>query len=179
MARRTFRSLFTTARIGHVRKGVNYAIGNSYRGLRWLKRLGRKKADRDLQMTRDRVTVVTHWPRPLEHGFIDPLHKIPHHAAVADHDWSEWKRCYVRVPGFGKFYMHTLDQDLALLARLGMEGVLEPKGDHRMRNQRYWDGVKKLADKHHARISGYTLKANAANVPFMRAAGIRAFVLSK
>jgi hypothetical protein len=169
--------MFRPQAIGHVARGVNYAIGNSFRGLRYMALILRKKnADRDLQMTSDGVTVVTHWPRPLAHGFIDPEHKIPHLALIEDHTWAEWSRCYTA----GGYRMHTLDADLKLCGELGVTPWLEPKHDRRFRNQAFWDGVMVLAKRHGVRkVRGYTLRENADCLPFMRKAGIPATKLRK
>lgn len=174
------RRMFRPAAIGHVAKGVNYAIGNSERGLRFMRRvLRKKKADRDLQMTSDDVCVVTHWPRPLAHGFIDPLGLIHRTALVEDHTWKEWSRCYVKL-GRLKVYMHTLARDLQLCGELGMIPVLEPKHDKRFRNQPFWNGVMVLAKKYHVpAVRGYTLIENADCLPYMHAAGIPATKLRK
>jgi glycerophosphoryl diester phosphodiesterase len=171
------RRMFRPQSIGHVSKGVNYAVGNSYRGLRAMFRFGKRKADRDLQMTKDGVTLVAHWPRPLAHGFVDPEHKIPRLALISEHTWAEWQRCYTPA---GRYRMHTLEADLKLCGELGMVPYLEPKHDPRFRNQAYWDGVMRLARKHGVKqVRGYTLRENADCLPYMRRAGIRATQLRK
>ena len=169
------RSIFRAGRIAHVRRGVPYHRGNSIRGLQAAKRAGKRKADRDVLMTSDRVLVVTHWGRPLKHGFRDPLGRLDRNRTIGSMTWAEVSR--LRAPG--NYRINTLETDLRECARLGIEAVLEPKGDPRFRDQNVWNGIKALADRVGCRVSGYTLRANAGAVLYMRRAGIRTTILRK
>lgn len=172
MARIKWRRVFRRGTLAHPAKGVKYMVANSLRGMRWAKRLGKKSADRDLRFTKDGVCVVVHWSLLYKEGI-----PVPHNYRVEDHTWAEVSK----LRGPGGTAIHTLTEDLKLLASLKMYPILEPKSnDPRFHNPDWWAGIVILNRKLGGRtLRGYALRANAKAVPAMRGAGIRAHVLSK
>lgn len=170
--------------IAHVVQGVPYFLLNSIRGLRSAKRQRKPRADRDLQMTRDGVVVVTHWARPLSpHGprghdvFIDPLNRLAKHATVSQMTWDEVRRLRTKRGGYR---INTLDRDMQEAGRLNIGLVLEPKTpDKRWQDVNLWRKVRSDAARYGVpRLTGYTLRANRGAAPYMNEAGIPTKILS-
>lgn len=156
-------------RVFHKAHRTPYHVENSIRGIRKAKRAGYAGIDLDLQITKDGVIVNTHWPRPMmRDGFRDPKRKLRRWRTVGSMTWAEVSR--LRAPG--GYRINTLDRALAECARVGITAVVEPKGDKRFLNQAVWDGIKASANRHHARITGYTLLANSRALTFMNKAGV-------
>jgi hypothetical protein len=185
--RRSRRSIFNPGPIAHPRRGVRYYLVDSIRGLIAARRAHKQKADRDLQMTSDWVVVVCHDDRPLAKfpgepgrgGFHDPEGVFGPGFKISEHTWEEVAR--LRTPDNHR--ISTLTADLEECGRLGIEPILEPKGNPRFHDphhaQQVWDGIATTA--RHAgvrRMSGYALPANAAALPFMNRAGIPSHELS-
>ena len=161
--------------IYHVAHGVPYHREDSFRGIIFAAQHGYVWIDLDLQITKDGVVVVCHWPRPLLHdGFIDPEHKISRWAKVSDLTWAEVQRLHTK----DGYHIRTLDQCLAVCASHGIGAKVEPKGDRRFNAQPIWNQIKAEADRHHARISAYALIHNSFCLKYVRAAGIPASRLS-
>lgn len=179
MAGINWRKVFRPGSLAHNRKGVGYRFPNSFRGLRWAKRLGKKSADRDIQITKDGVWVVCHWSRPLLHdSFRDPAGKVTDKGTtVGQMTWADVSR--LESPEGIK--IHTLDADSNLCGELGLIPFWEPKtSDRRFQDAAAWAAHVAYAKKHGVRqVRGYALPGNAAAVPAMRAAGIPATYLRK
>lgn len=73
-----------------------YYAENSKTGIAHAAKVGATGIDLDCHVTRDGVIVATHWPRPLLHGFHDPLGKIAHHAHVGTLTVAEVQRLRTR-----------------------------------------------------------------------------------
>lgn len=170
--------------LAHVVHGVPYYLLNSIRGLRAARRLRKTRADRDLQITRDGVIVVTHWVRPLTpHGprghdvFIDPLRRLSRDRTIASMTWDEVSRLRTRR---GAYRINRLSTDIAEAGRLRMGLVLEPKTtDVRWQDPDLWRRIRDEATAAGVpKVTGYALRANRAAVPAMNAGGIPSYVLS-
>lgn len=161
--------IFRKGSIAHVRKGLAYHLANSLRGIRAARRARKREIDLDLQMTKDGVIVVCHWPRPLLHdGFRDPQGKIGRLRTVSSMTLAEVRR----LRAHGGYRIVPLAAALQECGKVGIDARLEPKGDRRFRNQARWDLVRNTADHFGVKLRGYALPQNAAALPYMRSAGI-------
>jgi hypothetical protein len=164
---RTGRRQFRGGAIGHVARGVKYHVGNSIRGLRAMAQWFRK-ADRDVQKTRDNRLVITHWPRPMiRDGFVDPLGKLSRWRTVDSMTLAEVQR--LRAPG--DYQIQTLEADAQECARLNIDPVYEPK-TKRLQNQADWDYIAKYAKGLGLKPRGYALPTHWGALKYMNKAGI-------
>lgn len=112
---------------------ADYAKSDSFEGLREAKREGRVP-DINLQIDADGVGWITHWARPLRHGWSDPQKKIKSGTPIQLMTTAEVSRL---VNGGRK--MHTVAATLAEAERIGLTKVeldvkynpqvLTPKGE--------------------------------------------------
>jgi glycerophosphoryl diester phosphodiesterase len=178
----TLRIRLKPGRIGHVAKGVQYYVNNSYRGLRAMVAQHKTWADRDVRKTKDNVLVITHWAKLFKYGFTDPhrpkgARVLGKDTVVEDMYWHEVRRL---VAG-DNYKIHRLSDDMNYCAKVGIWPKYEPKSKN-LANTALWKPVRAQADRIAAAhkkagkkrflISGYALGRNASVIPHMRAAGI-------
>lgn len=145
----------------HPRKGQPYHQVNSIRGIRRAKRKGYTEIDLDMQMTKDRVIVGTHWPRPMfKDGFRDPYRELSRLRTVASMTWEEVRR--LKAGRFPRTYrIQRIERLLQECARRGVGAVLEPKGDNRFDQDWPWVHIASVADDCGADVRVYSFQAEA------------------
>lgn len=166
--------LLALSSVYHVPKGVPYHRGNSIRGIRRAARRGFDKIDLDLLITRDRVIVGCHWPRPLlKDGFRDPMRQVGEFALVHRLPWAVVARL---VAGYVvRYRISRVERLLRECANVGIIALLEPKGDPRFRNDWPWDHIAKVADQVGCHVQVRALPQNAGALPAARRAGFKAW----
>ena len=145
---------------------------NSLRGAIYAHEHGYHAIDLDLQMTADRVIVVTHWPRPMRRdGFYDPWHKLDRDRTVASLDWWQVRRLRTS----DGYSIRRVEALLRKCGRLGVVALLEPKGDPRFARDWPWQHIATVADDCGATVSVRALPENADALPAARRAGFQAW----
>lgn len=96
---------------------------DSYRGLRAALRWLFRWIDLNFCVTRDGQLVNFHWPRPLLHGYRDPLGELPRHRHVGHMSSSE----ALRLVSPAGDAVHTAEQMIRRAGRLGLDVELEVK----------------------------------------------------
>lgn len=168
-ALRSLRRLFRPGRWGHTAKGVAYHVGNSLRGLRWMRRLNKTKADRDSTVTRDGVWVNTHWDRPLTHGFVDPTGKWKRFQRVTSSTWEQVKVLRSRE---GNFIIRKTNTDLAQMAALGFKrAAIDVKSWRNVTTERFLE-LKAMGEKHGVAIEVWVQRGNKRVIPMAQEAGL-------
>ena len=164
-------------RILHVKAPTPKHVENSLRGIRRARRKHFDAIDLDMQMTKDGVPVCTHWPRPMiRDGFRDPLRKIPRTRMVSEMTWHQVARLVAgRWPR--RYRIVSVDRALYECARQGVTALLEPKGDHRFRDDAVWQHIASVADRVGAHVVVYALPENEAALDPARRAGFKAWVI--
>lgn len=161
--------------IGHGAKGVPEFVSDSFPGLNAMHAQHKSQADRNVLPGKSRRLYIQHWPLPLMHGWVDPLHKMPRHKRFEDMTDSEIERLEAHWRGH-TFKVHTLASDMIHCAALGIHPKYEPKS-RSLAHKELWVPVKaqemEIRKTHPSfRTSGYTLGRNAVCIAPMRAAGI-------
>jgi hypothetical protein len=170
LSKREIRRLFRPGSWGHTNKGVPYHVGNSIRGLRWMRRIGKKRADRDTTRTIDGVWVNTHWDRPLTHGFHDPTGQWKRAQRVTDSTWAQVKVLRTKK---GNYRINTTNTDLHEMGRLGYTtAAIDVKSWKNATNVEAFEDLKAMGEKHDVNIVCWVQRGNARVIPFARAAGI-------
>lgn len=155
-------------KIGHVAKGVGYRIGNSLRGLQIMRRLGFRKADRDVQMTKDGHLVICHWPRPMiRDKFRDPLRRLNKHLTIGEMTLAQVQR----LDSPGGYKIQTLERDADEMKKLGMDPVYEPKSKA-LANQAAWDHIAEVCRVRGLEPRVYALPTYWYILKYAKAAGI-------
>lgn len=153
-------------------------IENSPRGVRLAKAAGDDGIDIDLQITRDHVIVACHDNKPLEHGFFDPLHRLPRGMRIDEHTWAQVSRLLAHTNG--RFYrIHRVEAMLRACHRRGRVAVLEPKANSAFKLDWPWQYIAEEAEEIGAIVSGRALAEfdGLAKVAAMRRAGINAWTI--
>lgn len=189
-------SLRTLARrfihgIGHVQAPIPKHVENSNRGDRRAKRQGKDGNDLDLQITKadpncplvghpEHVDgeclghiLNTHWLQVLlRDRFRDPQKKIGLHARI-DHLVLAQALRLVAGRRPRRYHIRTIEQALTHCARIGLVAVLEPKGDHRFRQDWVWQYIRKVAEQVGCTVSVRALPENAAALAPAARAGFK------
>lgn len=111
-------------RVAHPHKGEPYHHVNSQRGVDRAARQGYKWIDLDCHTDRDGVLWITHWPRPLAHGFTDPRGWTPRTQPI----WLMPSRVVHRlVANPGRYRINKAKQLIRRALRRGLNVELELK----------------------------------------------------
>lgn len=148
---------------------------NSIRGAVYADRHGYRRIDLDLQLTADRVVVVTHWARPMRHdAFYDPRGRIRPQTPVSQLTWRQVKRLRTR----DGYRIRKLDRMLKVCARLGIIALLEPKTPA-FAVDWIWEHIAETAARTGAHIEVYALRnhGGAEVVKVVERHGIEARVI--
>lgn len=115
------------AKVAHVPKGVPYHVMNSVRGImalaHWI-----MFADLDVLITKDGHGVVTHWMRPLMHGFYDPLGLLDRRTRIDQMTLAEVLRLRTKK---GDYRINTVRLMRKVCNRKGVTPLWELKPDRR------------------------------------------------
>jgi glycerophosphoryl diester phosphodiesterase len=123
----------------HVPRGTPYHTENGSLGIYLAARLGYHQIDLDLQMTKDKVIVATHWSQPMKKdGYYDPLGKLKADRKVSSMTWAEVSRLRTR----SGYRIYPLELLIPLLGVYDMVGSLEIKGDRRFNDVRVMRQIK-------------------------------------
>jgi glycerophosphoryl diester phosphodiesterase len=162
-------------RILHVAHPTPKHVENSVRGIRRAHRRGFASIDLDMQITKDRVIVGTHWARPLlRDGFRDPKRRIGSHAIVRNLTWAQVAR--LRAGRWPRRYrISRIERLLSECARLGVVALLEPKGDPRFATDWPWQHIAAVAEDVGCTVSVRALGENAAALKPARKVGFEAW----
>lgn len=167
---RALRRLFKPGPIGHTAKGVAYQIGNSISGLVKMRRLGKKRADRDTITTRDKVPVNTHWNRPCAHGFYDPAGKWTRLQRV---DQSDSEDVFRLLSKKEHLPISSTAYDLHMMGKMGFEeAIIEAKSWVNMDNVAIWEEIEAMGKREGVRITVWALPGNVRVLPYAKAAGL-------
>lgn len=159
-------------RILHVKWPVMKHVENSLRGIRRAARRDYDAIDIDLQMTKDRIIVGTHWARPLKRdGFRDPEGKIPRYRPVRQMTWIQVHRLVAPK----RYRIQRIERLLRACARRGVIALLEPKGDKRFAEDWPWEYMRDVAEDCGATVSVRALHENRAALAPARRAGFEAW----
>lgn len=116
---------------------------NSVRGAVYAHRHGFTAIDLDMQITKDRVIVCTHWARPMRKDrFYDPRKRIQARTPVSRLTWAQVRRLRTR----DGYRIRRIEAMLKVCARLGIVAYLEPKGDRRFADDWPWEHIAQVAD---------------------------------
>lgn len=105
-----------------------YFVGDSMKAVRTAarrKRRSRRAVDLNWHITKNGVWVATHWPKPLRHGFHDPLGLIDRDADIWDLTWAEVSR--LRAGRNGRIRIHRAETILASALVFGVRVEFEVK----------------------------------------------------
>lgn len=162
-------------RIFHVAWPVLKHVENSVRGIRYADAHGFKAIDIDMQITKDRVIVGTHWARPMRRdGFRDPKRLIRPGTPIRRLTWTQASRL---VAGHRprRYRIQRIEKLLGVCARHGVVALLEPKGDARFVLDWPWQHIAAVADDLGCTVSVRALPENADALPAARRAGFKAW----
>lgn len=177
LSTRQIRRMFKNQRILHTIKGIPQYVGDSYRALRWGRRIHKDEADRNTITTRDGVPKNTHWDRPLMHGWRDPTGHWKRFQRISQSTSAEVDRL---VSKKGGYVIRDTETDIRQAARLGYKVLwIEPKTTGNMLNQAIWDKIAGWGHQYGITLKGYTLPGNNACLPYMNKAGIKASPIRK
>jgi hypothetical protein len=150
---------------------------NSLRGAIYADRHGYDKIDWDLQMTKDRVIVVTHWRRPMRRdGFRDPRHILDPDTPIGQLTWRQVKRLVTH----DGYRIRRIEPMLRFAGRIGIRPVLEPKSK-RFAVDWPWEHIAQVANEAGAHIEAYALRSHGGVETMAAAArhGVPARVINR
>lgn len=133
----------------HVPSGTPYRVGNSPTGINRAVAGKFKQIDIDLQMTKDRVVVATHWHAPMKFdGFYDPEGKLSSGRTVDSMTWKQVSRLRSR----DGYRIQRIEDIIALMAKKNLDGSFEVKQDTRFANVQVMKALKAATDKHRVNV---------------------------
>lgn len=145
-------------------------------GIRRAHRLGATAIDIDILLARRGLPVMTHWAKPRRHRFTGPIDRD---ARIQDLIYPEIRRLVCTAKDAKGYRIHKLETGLEIAAQLGMVLCLEAKPDKRFADPETWLRIRRMAERHRARIVAMCIEdatgraglvlpaAHAANVPTM------------
>jgi hypothetical protein len=131
-------------RVGHVPKGVSYAVQNSQRFTRILHRLGIRWVDKDCHITKDGEWVFGHWGLIAKNGFILPKWfraKYGRRPKIKQVTWADLDRLqseWITFRGRRRYQFVKAEDGMRLIAQLDMGLMAEQKGDDAFGLLTFW-----------------------------------------
>lgn len=159
--------------VGHVPKGVSYAVENSQWFSRLLHRLGVHWVDKDCHVTKDGVWVFGHWGLIAKNGFILPkwfVAKYGRRPRIKDVLWADLDKLqteWITFRGRRRYRFSTAEEGMRLLAELDMGLMAEQKGDEPFATEQFWLNAETIRRRAKLPKSRFVV----ASLPDMRNAG--------
>lgn len=153
-------------------------IENSPRGVRLAAAHDDDGIDIDLQITADGVICACHDNQPLEHGFFDPLHRLPRDMKISEHKWTQVSRL-VAVTGGRVYRIPRIERMFRACHRHHRVAVVEPKANKAFRLDWPWQYMAEEAEAAGCALSARALPEldGAAHIAAAHRAGIEAWLI--
>jgi len=129
---------------------------NSIRGAVYADEHGFTKIDLDLQMTKDRVIVVTHWRRPMRRdGFASIGRRLDPDTPIGQLTWAQVQMLRTH----DGYRIRRVEKMLKVCARRGLIALLEPK-TKRFAADWVWEHITSVAEDVGAHIEARALRSH-------------------
>jgi hypothetical protein len=155
----------------------DYAFNDSTYGVDAAHRKGFKRIDINVLPGGGRLNGC-HWPNPLQHGWVDPLGKIPRTKLIGDMTLAEIKR--LRYPKDKRLRIQSLGTILNRCAQKGLTAEVEKKGSILWRDPK-WDNRLRTAQRRTKAISlvkmGSTFKTHREGLAGAHRVGLTTVIL--